>query len=116
MITLNEQDNRVKASIFGTFNLADAKALEAHIQHAAQFNGAVAALIDLSDMVDYTLDVAWEEVRFSRHHGETLTKVAIVTQSQWQAWAGWLMNALLAAEVEIFDDYSAAEAWIEGRV
>ena len=116
MITLSEHDNVVKASVFGTFQLADAKALEAHIHHAALFNGAVAVLVDLSDMVDYTIYVAWEEIRFSRTEGQTLTKVAIVTQSQWQTWVSWLMNAVLAAEVDVFADYAAAEAWIEGRV
>ena len=47
-------------------------------------------LLDLRDMHGYTLDMVWEEVRFTREHGRQFHRVAWLTSDQWVAWSAWV--------------------------
>lgn len=113
MITLKtEVQNTVIAAVLGEFNLADFREFEKCALHALQLNGKANLLVDLRDMVGFTLDVAWQEIRFTRKHPSDFDKIAIVTDDQWQMWSAWLSRIFTNADVEVFDDYDAALAWI----
>ena len=113
MITLKtEAQNIVNAAVLGEFNLADFREFEEHALHTLQFNGKANLLVDLRDMIGFTLDVAWQEIRFTREHPSDFDKIAIVTDDQWQMWSAWLSRIFTNADVEVFDDYDAALAWI----
>lgn len=114
MITIdNKTDNLVNAAALGEFTLADFRELEAAAEHAFQFQGKARLLFDLRDMVSFTLDVAWEELKLMRTHAHDFERIAIVTQDQWLQWSGWLPRLFTDAEVRVFDDYDAARAWAE---
>lgn len=115
MITLKQTDSLVNVAVLGEFTLADFKQFEDHALYQLKSPGAVNLLFDLRDMVNYTVDVAWEEIRFfRREHQHDFGKIAVVTTNQWQAWAAWLSRAFVDADIQVFADYDAAEAWVAG--
>ncbi len=113
MITLDHQPNRVSVAVFGEFTLADYKEFEEIVNYKIRFEGPVDLLFDLSQMAGLTLDVAWEEIKFSRAHANDFNRVAVVTDSQWVTWSAWLSQTFVEADVEVFDDLAEAKGWLD---
>lgn len=115
MIVTDHQDNLVSVAVFGDFTLADYKEFEELVNYKIKFQGEVNLLFDLRQMADFTLDVAWEEIKFSRAHAHDFGKVAVLTESQWVAWSAWLNKLVIEGEVQVFDDEGEARAWLSGK-
>ena len=114
MIVIQQQHNRVDVNVYGEFTLADYKEFEDTFNYTVKFEGPVSLLFDLREMVDFTLDVAWEEMVFAREHAKDFERIAVLTNSQWVAWSAWLSRIFVDAEIEVFEDESAARAWVAG--
>ncbi len=112
MITVEEEKDRVRATVFGELTLADYREFEQAIHRELAAALKVKLLIDLTRMSGFTPDVAWEEVRFSREHAHDFRRIAVVTDNQWTSWLSWVAAAFTDAEVQLFDDIAAAEAWL----
>jgi hypothetical protein len=113
MIGINIKDSVVNVMVLGEFTLADYKEFENTILYGIKFQGQINLLLDLRDMLGFTMDVAWEEIKFNRDHQYDFQKVAIVTSDQWLAWTAWLHRLFLDADIEVFDDYNQALEWVE---
>ncbi len=113
MITIEHNENLISVAVFGEFTLADYKEFEEMVNYKLKFGGPVNLLFDLRDMADFTLDVAWEEIKFSRQHARDFVKVAVITDSQWITWSAWLTQIFVDARVLVFDDEAEARTWIE---
>jgi hypothetical protein len=115
MITIQQQANLLNAAVLGEFTLADFKQFEELALQKLQSPGPVNLLIDLSDMISYTVDVAWEELKFfSRQHPHDFSKIAVVTTDQWRTWQAWLSRIFVDADIRVFANYEEANAWITG--
>lgn len=112
MISFEQSDRLVNVAVLGEFTLADYREFEDQVNHKIKFQGQVNLLFDLRDMLNYTLDVAWEEIKFSRQHSHDFGRIAVVTRDQWMAWSAWLSNLFVDAEVRVFDDYDEARDWV----
>lgn len=112
MITIDHQDNMVAVKVFGEFTLADFKEFEDTVAYKSRFQGALNLLFDLREMADFTLDVAWEEIKFSREHPRDFAKIAVLTASQWVAWSAWLNQLFVDADLRVFDDEQEARDWL----
>jgi len=112
MITTQHHDHLVEFAVFGEFTLADFKEFEELVLFEIKFSGQVNLLVDLRDMADFTLDVAWEEIRFSRQHGGDFKRIAVITDSQWVAWSAWLEQLFVTADVRVFADEAEARNWL----
>ena len=112
MIVIDHQPQRVSVSVFGEFTLADYREFEEIVNYKVRFEGPVDLLFDLSKMARLTLDVAWEEVKFSRAHVNDFNRVAVVTESQWVTWSAWLSQTFVNADVAVFGDLQQALAWL----
>jgi hypothetical protein len=113
MITIQQSENLLNAAVLGEFTLADFKQFEEETLYKLKSAGSVNLLFDLRDMVSYTVDVAWEEIKFfSRDHQHDFSKIAVVTNDQWQSWATWLSRAFVDADIRAFADYTEAAAWV----
>lgn len=112
-----EQDNKlISASVLGEFTLADFKQFEEMALYELQSPGEVNLLFDLRDMINYTLDVAWEEIKFfSREHQHDFTRIAVVTTDQWQTWQAWISRLFVDADIRVFADYNEARDWVASR-
>lgn len=113
MITLEETPNLLNIAVLGEFTLADFKQFEARALHKLESPGKVNLLFDLRDMIAYTVDVAWEEIKFfSREHQHDFSNIAVVTDDQWLTWQAWLSRLFVDADIRAFGDYSEARAWV----
>jgi hypothetical protein len=69
-------------------------------------------LFDLRQMADFTLDMAWEEIKFSRAHSHDFGKIAVLTDSQWVTWSAWLSQTFVDADLQVFGDEQEARDWL----
>jgi hypothetical protein len=116
MIVIQQEPQRVIVNVYGEFTLADYKEFEDMVNYKAKFEGPVDLLFDLREMIDFTLDVAWEDIVFSRSHADDFTRIAVLTNSQWVAWSTWLSKIVISAELRVFSDEEEARAWLDAGV
>lgn len=114
MIKLDAIDNQITVTVMGQFTLDDYREIEQAVCYGIQFKGAVNALFDLRDMLSYSVDVAWEELKFSREHKNDFDRIAILTGDQWVAWSMWVNRMFMSADIRLFDDLGLAQAWVAG--
>ncbi|SES66365.1 SpoIIAA-like [Nitrosomonas marina] len=112
MITIQKQNSLIIVAVIGEFTLSDYKSFEEQIIYQSTFEGKANVVIDLRDMIDYTVDVAWEDLKFMHEHGNDFNHIAVVTDDQWQAWSAWISNLFTDAEVVVFQDYDKAIDWV----
>jgi len=113
MIAINVKDNIVGMSVLGRFTIEDYKEFEEAVLYGIKFQGVVNLLIDLRDMLSFSVDVAWEEIKFSREHANDFDRVAILTSNEWIAWSAWVNRLFVDADIQLFDDVKQAEAWLK---
>lgn len=113
MIASEQTGNRINVTVFGEFTLADYKEFEEQVNYKVQFSGPVDVLLDLRKMVGFTLDVAWEEIRFSRQHANDFRRIAVLTEDQWISWSAWVSQLFVSAAVRVFEDEDEASAWLD---
>jgi hypothetical protein len=116
MITLEQTENLISATILGEFTLDDFREFEEFVLEEGRLdvaaNGKFDLLFDLSEMGGFTVDMAWEEIKFSRTHGGDFQRIAVVTASQWVAWSAWLEQLFVSADLRVFDNVNDARAWL----
>ena len=112
MISVNVRNNVVSMTVMGQFTLDDYREFEEAVLYGIKFQGVVNLLIDLRDMLSFSVDVAWEEIRFSRAHANDFDRVAILTSNEWIAWSAWINRLFVNADIRLFDDLAEAEAWV----
>lgn len=112
MIVTDHQPGRVSVTVYGEFSLADYKEFEDLVNYKVRFEGPVDLFFDLRQMADFTLDLAWEELKFSRTHAHNFNRIAVITDSQWVTWAAWLSQIFVDADMQIFTDADEATAWL----
>ena len=112
MIVTDHAGSVVEVRVFGEFSLADYREFEELVNYEIKFTGTVNLLFDLREMADFTLDVAWEDIRFTRAHEHDLGRIAVLTESQWVGWSAWLAQIFVDAELRVFDDEAQARAWL----
>ena len=112
MITIIPEANLITATTFGEFTIADFQEFEAAALKALDEHSKPNLLFDLREMIGYTIDVAWEELRFSRKHTNDFPKVAIVTKDQWIIWSAWISQLFVESDIEVFEEIEHAKAWV----
>ncbi|MHB0974286.1 MAG: SpoIIAA family protein [Thiobacillus sp.] len=114
MISLNVKGNQIAVTVMGQFTLADYQEFEKAVNYGVRFQGTVDLLFDLRDMLSYSVDVAWEELKFSREHRNDFGRIAILTGDQWVAWSMWINRMFMSADIRLFEDLEMAQAWVAG--
>src|ERR1039457_5696632 len=114
MITIEQTENLVNIAVMGELTIADFKAFEEQSLYKLKSSGELNLLFDLRAMVGYTIDVAWEEIKFfRREHNHDFTKIAVVTDDQWITWQAWVSRIFVDADIQVFTDYTEARAWVQ---
>ncbi|THF62417.1 STAS/SEC14 domain-containing protein [Pseudothauera nasutitermitis] len=113
MITIDHGPNLVAVAVFGEFELADYKEFEELVNYKIKFEGRVNLLFDLRQMTGFTVDVAWEEIQFSRRHAHDFGRIAVLTDDQWLAWSAWITQLFVDADVLVFPEEAEARAWLD---
>ena len=112
MITTDHSANQVAVTVFGEFTLSDYKEFEEVVNYKVRFEGPVNLLFDLRQMAGFTLDVAWEEIQFSRKHASDFRRIAVLTEDQWLTWSAWVSQMFVKAEVQVFTEEADARDWL----
>ena len=112
MIAIDHQEHLITVTVLGEFTLADFKEFEELVNFKVKFEGSVSLLFDLREMADYTVDMALEEIRYSRAHSDEFDRVAVITESQWVAWSAWISQVFVSADLRVFADEAEARAWL----
>ena len=112
MIVTDHKDKLVTVTVYGEFTLADYREFEELVNFKVKFEGPVNLLFDLRQMADFTLDMAWEEIKFSRAHSHDFGKIAVLTDSQWVTWSAWLSQIFVDADLQVFAEESEARDWL----
>ena len=115
MIVIEEQNDLLKATVYAELSLADFREFETAVQRELKQAPKIKLLLDLTKMSGYTVDVAWEDLHFTRAHAHDFRRIAVVTGSVWATWLGWLPSAFTDAEIKHFEDTTTADAWLLGR-
>lgn len=112
MIAIEEKKGLLKVNVYAEFTLADYTEFEQAVLHELESVSKIKLLLDLTNMVKFTVDVAWEDIKFTRAHAHDFARIAVVTDNQWMSWSSWLGTAFTDAEVEFFEDAATASKWI----
>ncbi len=112
MISIQNEGNLGVVGVFGEFELADYKRFEEEVARQLKAQGRVNLLVDLRDMVDYTVDVALEDIRFTRAHAHERGRIAILSERETVRWMALLSQLFLDADVQVFGDEAAARDWL----
>lgn len=112
MITIEHGPGLITVAVLGEFTLKDYQEFEELANYKTRFEGKIKLFFDLREMLRFTLDVAWEEIRYSREHAHDFERIAVLTDNQWLAWSAWLSQLFVDAEVRVFDDEQAARTWL----
>ena len=113
MIAIDHSGKLVTVTVLGEFVLADYKEFEDMVRSTLLPGGRVNLLVDLRQMAGFTLDVAWEDIKYTRSHRNDFDKIAVVTESQWVIWSAWLSQMFINADLQVFDDDAEARGWVE---
>jgi hypothetical protein len=114
MITSDQTGNLLIVIALGEFALADFEEFEELVQQKTSQGDTADLLLDLREMATFTVDMVWEEVKFSCRHAADFRRIAVLTHSQWVTWSAWLEQLFLKSEVRVFADEADARAWLAG--
>lgn len=114
MITVEHDARRVTLAVMGEFTLEDFTEFEEYLITNRLFDGSHDLLFDLREMAGFTVDMALEEIKFSRIHGGDFRRIAVVTDSQWVAWSAWLEQLFVKADLRVFVESGEARDWLAG--
>jgi len=115
MIAIDRSGKLVTVTVLGEFVLADYREFEDMVRSTLVPGGKVNLLIDLRQMAGFTLDVAWEDIKYTRSHPNDFDQIAVVTHSQWVIWSAWLSQMFINADLQVFDDGEEARDWLEQK-
>jgi hypothetical protein len=117
MIQITEKSFGLEISVCQDLNIKDFKQIEDAIIQSSKNtrNQKISILIDLTNMIDFTLDMALEEIKFMRTHGEKIDKVAIIVDDVWNSVATHIASFLSNVHCNYFDHIEPAWAWLENE-
>ncbi len=112
MITIEHDESLSIVTIFGEFHIADYKQFEDAVAQQIKRQGKMHLLIDLRGMLGYTVDVALEDIKFTREHAHDGGRVAMVSEQDWVAWMALVTKMFVDAELRVFDNEPDARLWL----
>lgn len=113
MISVQREGRLIVVGVFGELTLADYQRFEREVAEQLSHAGRFDLLIDLRDMLRYTVDVVWEDIKFARSHSHDVGRIAVLSDAQWVTWSAWLSQLFIDAEIRVFDDEALAREWLD---
>ncbi len=111
MISIEEDRELLKVQVMGEFTVADFKELEDAVTGELELTPKIKLLFDLTEMSGFTIDMAWEDIKFTRAHAHDFQRIAIVSGDQWTSWMSWINGVFTDAQLQIFSNKTEAGVW-----
>jgi hypothetical protein len=112
MITIQHEGSLTVVGVFARLEIADFRQLEVEIENQLRLLGKIDLLVDLRGMLGYTLDVAFEDLRFTREHAHDVGRIAILSENDAVVWTALLSELFVRAEMRVFDEETPAREWL----
>jgi hypothetical protein len=112
MISIQHEDKLTVVGVFAEFELADYRRFEDDVVGQLERQGKLSLLIDLRDMLGYTVDVALEDIKFTRKHAHDVGRIAILSEREWIKWTALVSQLFIDAQIKIFEEEAAAREWL----
>lgn len=118
-VEMHRQDAHTLAltiRIFGDIAYDDFRQMEQRLEQqlAEMDSPRIRALVDLTGFSGWEARAFWEEIRFTRRHGDDFSKLAIVgvnfKEKVMARLVDWFM---LSSRVEYFERLDEARAWLD---
>ena len=72
----------------------------------------VKAIVDVTEMQGWELRAAWDDFQLGLKHGSEFEKVALYGNKHWQEIIAKVGTWFISGEIEYFEDYKRAIAWL----
>jgi hypothetical protein len=115
MISIREQSYGLNVALYNEFTLEDFRELEQAILQAVGRVHRPDLLLDLSMLKDFTIDMAWEQLKFVNAHDKDFGRIAIVVDDIWIKFAAHISDLLTRTYPKYFDTAAEAQAWLLGE-
>lgn len=112
MIVISEAHDLLEVHVYGELTLNDYRSFEEAVSRGLKTAPKIKLLLDFTQMTGYTLDVVWEEIKFTRAHAHDFQRIGIVAETQLTPWLFWVSAAFSDAEARIFDNRDLSIAWL----
>lgn len=113
MISIHQKSYGLDVVLYNEFTLEDFHQLENALLKAIEHTHLPNLLLDLSQMKDFTIDMALEHLRFLRQHAHDFGRTAIVVDDIWIRIGIRLANLLTLQRPRYFSDAATAQKWLE---
>ena len=115
MISIREQSYGLNVALYNEFTLEDFRELEQAVLKAVGRVHRPDLLLDLSMLKDFTIDMAWEQLKFVNAHDKDFGRIAIVVDDIWIKFATHISDLLTRTHPKYFDTAAEAQAWLLGE-
>lgn len=115
MISIEEDKDLLSAHVFGEFTVDDFQEFEDAVTDELKYAPKVKLVLNLTQMSGFTIDMAWEDIKFTRAHNHDFQRIAVVSSNQWITWMGWLNGVFTDADLQVFSDLDEALVWAHGQ-
>lgn len=112
MISIREQHYGLNVALYNEFSLEDFRAFEQAVLDCLHRVHRPDILLDLSMLKDFTIDMAWEQLRFMSSHENDFGRIAIVVDDIWIRLAAHISGLLTRQHPKYFEDAAAAQSWL----
>ncbi|NUE67090.1 MULTISPECIES: STAS/SEC14 domain-containing protein [Snodgrassella] len=116
MISIHEQSYGLSVVLHNEFTLGDFRQLEEALLKAIEQVQFPNLLLDMSQMKDFTVDMALEHLRFLRQHAHDFGRTAIIVDDIWIRLGARFANLLTLQRPKYFNDKHTAQKWLEQNV
>ncbi|PIT13646.1 SpoIIAA family protein [Snodgrassella alvi] len=116
MISIHEQSYGLSVVLHNEFTLEDFRQLEEALLKAIEQVQFPNLLLDMSQMKDFTVDMALEHLRFLRQHAHDFGRTAIIVDDIWIRLGARFANLLTLQRPKYFNDKHTAQKWLEQNV
>lgn len=115
MISIREQSYGLNVALYNEFTLEDFRELEQAILQAVGRVHRPDLLLDLSMLKDFTIDMAWEQLKFVNAHDKDFGRIAVVVDDIWIKFATHISDLLTRTHPKYFGTAAEAQAWLLGE-
>ncbi|PCI54432.1 MAG: STAS/SEC14 domain-containing protein [Gammaproteobacteria bacterium] len=72
----------------------------------------IKAIFDVTEMQGWELQAAWDDFKLGLKHGSEFEKIALYGNKHWQEVIANVGSWFISGEVEYFEEYQQALAWL----
>ncbi|MFP2769672.1 STAS/SEC14 domain-containing protein [Oceanisphaera sp. KMM 10153] len=118
-VEMSKQDNHtlwLTIKIYGDIAYDDFRDMEQQLEQAlvGMNSPRIKALVDMIDFNSWEAKALWEDIQFTRKHGDEFSKLAIVGIDLKEKLMAMVVDwFLLSSQVQYFEHLQDARAWLE---